>query len=705
MSPFAHRLMIAALALALTACPPAPVSNVPAPAAARKDDDVQTAKLARVLRAADRRIVDEDLRAALSDGDPVVRAKAALAMGQIGAAGSLPDLERTAADATPAVRASAAFALGLIGDASSNATLLTLATDHEASVRAAAAEAIGRLHEPESMTAMRALLEDDDVMVRSAAALAAWKMAEPDGLLDLLLANLRAEDPRVRVASAYALARLTSAAVAPASSGAAVGTLTEARRVFTRGELATRVSDPEAEVRMQVARGLASPQTPAELAVVGALSMDSDPRVRVNAVRSLGYPGVPIKPYLDRAATDRDIAVGRTALESLGKVGGAMAAEKLNEIVLKLGGSWLREAALSSLIQVDPSKAPVVLEGLLQNPDPVMRASAAPMLVGHTESWAIHAVVALLGDPSPRVVAAAIPLVAEMNEPISKLLEPYFKGPDPVIRAACADAVGTRFATPRAALESRVDLFARLDDIWAASEADTVPDAKLSVLDAAAKAGREDATRADLDRGLSDHDVIVRRRAAARFQDVFAEDRSASVGPYADRPLEDYEAIVRWSRTPHAAVITMQRTGTLPGRFAVVLDADAAPMAAWNFAQLAGKKFFDGLVVHRVVPNFVVQDGDPRGDGFGGPGYSIRDEVNPLAFATGVLGMASDGKDTAGSQWFITLSPQPHLDGRYTSFGRVTQGFRQIVTQIAPADTVVSIRIYDGNGTEPLPKE
>ena len=93
--------------------------------------------------------------------------------------------------------------------------------------------------------------------MRSAAALASWKMAEPDGLLDLLLANLRAGDPRVRIASAYALARLTSAAVAPASSGATVGVLTDARRLFARGELATRVSDPEAEVRMQVARGLA----------------------------------------------------------------------------------------------------------------------------------------------------------------------------------------------------------------------------------------------------------------------------------------------------------------------------------------------------------------------------------------------------------------------------------------------------------------
>ena len=112
---------------------------------------------------------------------------------------------------------------------------------------------------------------------------------------------------------------------------------------------------------------------------------------------------------------------------------------------------------------------------------------------------------------------------------------------------------------------------------------------------------------------------------------------------------------------------------------------------------------FSGVSIHRVVPNFVAQDGDPRGDGYGGPGYSIRDEFNPLRFTAGVIGMASDGKDTAGSQRFVTLSAQPHLDGRYTSVGMVTQGLREIVAQIRPQDTVVSIRVYEGTGTEPLP--
>ena len=174
-----------------------------------------------------------------------------------------------------------------------------------------------------------------------------------------------------------------------------------------------------------------------------------------------------------------------------------------------------------------------------------------------------------------------------------------------------------------------------MEEIWVASATDTIPDAKLAVVDAAAKAGKDERTRTVLTRALADPDVVVRRRAAARFKDVYDENRSKDVGPASDRPLADYERIVRWAGVPHAAVIAVQRPGTVTARFTVALDASAAPMAAWNFAELAGKKFFDGATLHRVVPNFVVQDGDPRGDGYGGPGYSIRDEFNPLPFTAG----------------------------------------------------------------------
>ena len=93
-----------------------------------------------------------------------------------------------------------------------------------------------------------------------------------------------------------------------------------------------------------------------------------------------------------------------------------------------------------------------------------------------------------------------------------------------------------------------------------------------------------------------------------------------------------------------------------------------------NFVTLAQKGYFDSLRVHRVVPDFVIQDGDPTGTGTGGPGYTIRCEYNQHRYEAGMVGMALSGKDPGGSQWFITLSPQPHLNGRYTIFARLTRG-------------------------------
>src|SRR5687768_17655024 len=99
------------------------------------------------------------------------------------------------------------------------------------------------------------------------------------------------------------------------------------------------------------------------------------------------------------------------------------------------------------------------------------------------------------------------------------------------------------------------------------------------------------------------------------------------------------------------------------------------PLTVWTFMNLAGSGYYRGTGFHRVVPNFVAQDGDPRDDGNGGLGYAIRDEMNPRRYDRGALGMALSGPDTGGSQYFITHSPQPQLVGHYTVFGRVVRGF------------------------------
>ncbi|MBL8008277.1 MAG: peptidylprolyl isomerase [Ignavibacteria bacterium] len=129
---------------------------------------------------------------------------------------------------------------------------------------------------------------------------------------------------------------------------------------------------------------------------------------------------------------------------------------------------------------------------------------------------------------------------------------------------------------------------------------------------------------------------------------------------------------------------------TTKGDIRIELLYNYAPFTVMNFLKLSEDNFYDGTVFHRVVSNFVIQGGDPSGTGYGGPGYSIRSEFSPLDFGTGIVGMASSGKDTEGSQFFITHSATPHLDGRYTVFGKVTEGM-EVVNRIMIGDYITDI--------------
>lgn len=131
-------------------------------------------------------------------------------------------------------------------------------------------------------------------------------------------------------------------------------------------------------------------------------------------------------------------------------------------------------------------------------------------------------------------------------------------------------------------------------------------------------------------------------------------------------------------------------------RGAIVCDlfAKDAPATVNNFVFLAREGFYDGTTFHRVIADFMIQGGDPTGTGSGGPGYSIRCEINLQPYERGAVGMALSGKDTGGSQWFVTHSPQPHLDGGYTLFGRVIAGM-DVVDRMARGDSVLRVKIKE----------
>lgn len=130
------------------------------------------------------------------------------------------------------------------------------------------------------------------------------------------------------------------------------------------------------------------------------------------------------------------------------------------------------------------------------------------------------------------------------------------------------------------------------------------------------------------------------------------------------------------------------------GVIIVELYGKDAPLTVANFVKLANARFYDGLTFHRVEPGFVIQGGDPDGNGSGGPGYSIKLEISPkLKHINGALAMArSNDPDSAGSQFYITLGAQPALDGKYAVFGKVVKGM-DVAQQIAIGDKIVSVRI------------
>lgn len=135
---------------------------------------------------------------------------------------------------------------------------------------------------------------------------------------------------------------------------------------------------------------------------------------------------------------------------------------------------------------------------------------------------------------------------------------------------------------------------------------------------------------------------------------------------------------------------------TTKGDIVIELYPQYAPKTVNNFVFLIGEGFYDGVTFHRVIDNFMIQGGDPTGTGRGGPGYRFEDEFkgNPLKHETGVLSMANAGANTNGSQFFITHSPQAHLDGRHTVFGKVTSGMN-VVNSIRQGDKMTTVTVSE----------
>jgi len=156
----------------------------------------------------------------------------------------------------------------------------------------------------------------------------------------------------------------------------------------------------------------------------------------------------------------------------------------------------------------------------------------------------------------------------------------------------------------------------------------------------------------------------------------------------------------QWPKAPSLAIDAKKRytvsIETVRGTIELQLAPQYAPQTVNNFVFLAREGFYDGVKFHRVIPDFMIQGGDPTGTGRGGPGYQFADEFagNPLKHETGVISMANAGPGTNGSQFFITHSPQPHLNGKHTVFGKVVKG-QDVVDAVRTGDVMTKVSVSE----------
>jgi cyclophilin family peptidyl-prolyl cis-trans isomerase len=341
-----------------------------------------------------------------------------------------------------------------------------------------------------------------------------------------------------------------------------------------------------------------------------------------------------------------------------------------------------RELAFVALVEGRVADAGELVAAAAAAAEPRLRVRAAGAAAKGQD---LETLAALAEDGVAAVRAAALEGLAEgAGEALPALAERFLDDPDPVVRATALDFAARRPGVAAARLAAAID----------AGRRDPINDARLSGVRAlAALAAARPAERAAvveaLDRLRDDRDGLVRREAVAGLAGL-GETRPPA-GPYElGRGLDFYRGVLEQTATRPRVEVATER-----GALVVELACPEAPLTCLSFLQLARQGYFDGLSFHRVVPDFVVQGGDPRGDGWGGPGYALRDEVNRLRYHRGALGMALSGPDTGGSQFFFTLSPQPHLDGGFTVFGRVIDG-DDVLDQLRQGDRIVGVRELDG---------
>jgi cyclophilin family peptidyl-prolyl cis-trans isomerase/HEAT repeat protein len=676
-TPFACSLL---LVLALAA--PRLVAQAP------QQDEAVVSLLARLLALSDARQFDDALlRQALQNDNYNVRFQGVLAAGRIGDPQAVELLVPVLSDSSTAVQTAAAFALGVLADARAVEPLLGIVRSVAPAAQGAremeAVTALAKIGGEEGAQAVRLVLESAPLgqsvpPIVMAGLLEAWRLGAR-APTQLLLNYAEHPDETVRWRALYSLARLRSVAAQPVMLRALGDPSTEVRAVAARGLSATLADSG------RIGRG-------AVAARLRPLVNDDHVGVRINALRALAsFRGdSTLAAAAIAALSDANPGVVAQAETTLGVLGGSAAVEALR----RQSGSatfGLRRQAIIGLAEADSAAGNAIATTLAGDPDWLWRVVAAQAFTATRDRARLED---LLADPDGRVVAQALQglarVVADSDGVLIGRARTLVEHADPAVRSVAADLLARR-PDP-----GDVD---RLVAAYRRAATDPFNDARLSAVGALAAiaagsaGGRLRVVNEFLGTQPRPDDYLVRRFAMEKLPEAAEAWAFGGGAPISTGKSDaDYRDVVRryllpallGQPNPQVAIETDRGTLTID-----LLPAQA-PLTVAAFLALVDRRYFDGQRWHRVVPNFVVQAGDPRGDGWGGPGTVLRDEINLERYAGGTMGMALSGADTGGSQFFITQSTQPHLDGTYTVFGRLRSDAR-LLQQIAQGDRIRSI--------------
>jgi cyclophilin family peptidyl-prolyl cis-trans isomerase/HEAT repeat protein len=656
-----------------------------------QDEDLRAVVDAQVRRDA------EPLITFLSDASAAVRAQAALALGSVQDSAAIPVLvERLTSDPSPDVQIRAAFALGQTPGSVPTAPLFaTLSrSDRQLDLRRAALEALGKTGDAASLRQLAELDVDADLEGDRALAIARYGLRNiHDSLaVNRLLEILSVADARTeRTRAAYYFGRMT--------------TTTPWSHQADAVRSALQASAPGDPAVMHLVRGVSRLSDPADDGMLfSRLRTSPDWRTRVNTARALANRTgrASVVAALTESLSDSIPHVAITAAEVLsGATVAPSQSEALIEWIQQSPDRWRVAAPLLQCIARsadDPVGRPFVRNmvrryGAQRNP--VVYAAAVPALAHLKTSNVPQALTAAATNDDPRIAASALSALSDRWDRLrrksdgigpartSRYFEAFasgvFRGDVATINAAASALADSAFATNGA-----TGILIR-----ALNELDMPEDIEgiTSLFGAIGTAPPSPQAETALRNFLDHPHPVLRQTAASALTTYTGEPVLPTGSEIHDAPPVDWDVVQTLGNRPRLTLETSK------GQVVIEMNPESAPQTVTTIAQLAADGEYDDVPFHRVVPNFVVQGGDvARGDGWGGPGFMIRSEFTRIPYARGTVGVASAGKDTEGSQFFITHSIQPHLDGRYTAFGRVVEGM-DVVDQLLENDTITTATV------------